>query len=797
MVTYDPLLGIFYRTTKQKCLQYHVQYFGISAIRGWVAFKTCVPFSNVEEKKFDEKGLSKKVRAEYEVAIQEVSEAGKLDYKQRKLKFIFSFGRPHKGGKKSKQGRNQRETSGLSEKTDLKEEPDRQAVSIDQEVTVQEEKTAGLSSKRPSKSLSESGLSSSVNGKRDNSRLSMTTSNVVKSKPSVSSRLKDKNKLNLVETPLPQMKKEANIKEDVTLSKREHYSHKNGQWSLGKNDKATYSDPFPVCLHADHYTKPSTRRRPSESSCLECDQCMDYINSSEGIELTCSSDPEIFDPDTGVKSILMYVQKDYSSTETLAPSQQVSSLPNLNHIPLTKGASTKNVSTDQLSRSSMSRSASSGRDQKSGSSAGLLSLPSSCPSNPTSSSNGHLNSKNECEDAQVTCRKRRKTSNSTAGLTPSSMTELQSGIEVEEPPATRKRKHESCSSSTMDIATSAETEVPVKRMRKANTRYSQQQDDPKIIGKVLNHTESGSVSAQSTASCVDDSCSDLSTNTLTSTILTPPTSSSEESQSVDLESDSRSAKGTSSSLNIRKKKSKLSVSPIESKILRICNICDCEDTDLLMCTGHCLQSFHLDCLGLMEEPSFKFLCDECLISLGNCFICGKNHGEVKKCSKPKCSKLYHLDCIGDNKLFQFGGKSLSFSCPLHVCAKCTSIGISATSVNSSLLQCVKCPLALHKPDCLVAGCEIIDQTHMVCYQHLKITKNVKLYSHINLNTCLECGAIGSLYCCDVCSAAYHLQCLDEDSRPASDGSHWKCPSCTIHDIPTYGSLVITKFGVWR
>lgn len=232
--------------------------------------------------------------------------------------------------------------------------------------------------------------------------------------------------------------------------------------------------------------------------------------------------------------------------------------------------------------------------------------------------------------------------------------------------------------------------------------------------------------------------------------------------------------------------------------LTICSICDGRGSDLLVCRGHCTNSFHLDCLGIMKEPRFKFLCDECVISSGTCFMCRKCHSEVKKCSKPKCSKLYHLECLKGDKLTQWGGgKSSTFTCPLHVCAKCISIGMSAIN-HFNLLQCIKCPLALHKLDCLVAGCEVIDQAHMLCYKHFEISKNTKLYSHTYLNTCLECGAIGSLYHCDVCYAAYHLECLDQDARPSSDeSSHWKCPSCAVHNLPTYGSLVITKFGVRR
>jgi hypothetical protein len=271
--------------------------------------------------------------------------------------------------------------------------------------------------------------------------------------------------------------------------------------------------------------------------------------------------------------------------------------------------------------------------------------------------------------------------------------------------------------------------------------------------------------------------------------VTPPSSSSDEVLSIDLKHSKESGGG------VQEPKPKPPPPSVSDPNLGVCSICDCEGSDLL-CGGQCMNSFHMDCLGLVVEPSFCFVCDECLISSGTCFLCGKAQGEVRKCSKPRCSKLYHPECIKENKLFQHG-KSSSFVCPLHSCARCNSIGVSTVN-HFNLLQCVKCPLALHKPDCLVAGCEVIDQSRMICYQHVKISKNVKLYSHINLNTCLECGAIGSLYCCDVCSAAYHLECLDQDSQPTSDDSnHWKCPSCAVHDLPTYGSLVITKFGVWR
>ena len=151
-------------------------------------------------------------------------------------------------------------------------------------------------------------------------------------------------------------------------------------------------------------------------------------------------------------------------------------------------------------------------------------------------------------------------------------------------------------------------------------------------------------------------------------------------------------------------------------------MCDCEGAELA-CTGHCISCFYLNCLGLVEEPSFKFLYDECLISSGTCFACGKGDGQVRKCGGPKCPKLYHQECVQGNKLFQIG-KSSSFTCPLHVCARCVSIGVSSIEHSTQLLQYVRCPLALHKPDCLVAGCEVIGPTQMICYKHVKILRTL-------------------------------------------------------------------------
>lgn len=817
MVTYDPHLGIFYRTTKMKCVQYHVQYFGISAIRGWVSLKSCVPLVSAKEKAFSEKGLSKKVKSEYEVAIQEVSEAAKLDYKQRKLKFIFSFGQSSRRGKRGKP----KPVSSNAVLPVKVEDSDSNSDSISSEATPRDSNVVGSKRTKSGGGVADSKaalVDPLPNGNVDGFGPALR-SRVKARGDSLSSTSDEKSSLKASGTSVTSRKslpdKECS---SHTKAKKLATLSANGQWGARKGAKAADIPISPLCLHSQHFSRPSTRRRSSDSSYHDCEQCMEYINNSDAIDMKCTSEPEVFLDDshleTEAKPILMYVQKQYGSSETQLPSK-ANALPNLNHNPLTKGVSTRNVSTSLLSgtaKQSLHRAT-----HLKGLERGRKSSDSPSPILPIdhSSSVGSLNSESGYETGKnvqhpsSASRKRKKRTNLSCSSMPSIVSPLaevqskQPSDEMEEEPVSKKRKRtRNLSSSSVpievqvsdkDAGSNEEGSSPVKRIRKANLKYTEPMGTKRTRrnSAPLKKSFPDSISPAVTPSIsANDSGNESSTASVTTPILTLPTSSSEEAPSVDFRSDSE---GQASSKEKKRPPKQAPGADIDSKRV-VCSICDCDGADLA-CTGHCMCSFHLDCLGIVEQPSFKFLCDECLISSETCFICGSGHGEVRKCSRPRCSKLYHQECIRGNDLFQ-KGKSASFTCPLHVCARCVSIGVS-TIEHTNLLQCVKCPLALHKPDCLVAGCEVIDHTHMLCYQHLKITKNTKLYSHTNINTCLECGSIGSLYCCDVCSAAYHSECLDHDARPGSDTNHWKCPSCAVHDLPVYGSLVITKFGVWR
>lgn len=239
--------------------------------------------------------------------------------------------------------------------------------------------------------------------------------------------------------------------------------------------------------------------------------------------------------------------------------------------------------------------------------------------------------------------------------------------------------------------------------------------------------------------------------------------------------------------------------PISNILYSKCAICDNSGGTLVTCGGQCYRKFHLDCLGIIDTPVNGFVCDECILTPTACYQCRKSDNQygdpLVPCDHTGCTKVYHKSCVQSIESFRIDDRKLI--CGLHSCAKCVGNGITLTSMK--LIECVQCPLALHKASCLMAGCEVINDKQMVCYKHLDL-KSVSLprsVDHFNMNTCLDCGEAGSLVCCDFCSAAYHNQCLSEEHRANESVQEWLCPNCLAHDLPTYESVVMCKCGTHR
>lgn len=76
----------------------------------------------------------------------------------------------------------------------------------------------------------------------------------------------------------------------------------------------------------------------------------------------------------------------------------------------------------------------------------------------------------------------------------------------------------------------------------------------------------------------------------------------------------------------------------------ICGICHSfesgDGTELVLCDGPCMRSFHLGCLGLtwaeIHSGGEKWLCQDCILGQHNCFICGVR-GLDNKVWKPFCN----------------------------------------------------------------------------------------------------------------------------------------------------------------
>ena len=48
----------------------------------------------------------------------------------------------------------------------------------------------------------------------------------------------------------------------------------------------------------------------------------------------------------------------------------------------------------------------------------------------------------------------------------------------------------------------------------------------------------------------------------------------------------------------------------------------------------------------------------------------------------------------------------------------------------------------------------------------------------NADTCCLCNQGGSLLCCDLCPASYHMRCIGEQAKSLPEGE-WACPECAI------------------
>ena len=65
----------------------------------------------------------------------------------------------------------------------------------------------------------------------------------------------------------------------------------------------------------------------------------------------------------------------------------------------------------------------------------------------------------------------------------------------------------------------------------------------------------------------------------------------------------------------------------------VCALCSqlasADGSDLLLCDGECLRSFHTGCLGLTTVPEGDWRCEQCANNSHSCFVCNEQNSRAK------------------------------------------------------------------------------------------------------------------------------------------------------------------------
>lgn len=181
------------------------------------------------------------------------------------------------------------------------------------------------------------------------------------------------------------------------------------------------------------------------------------------------------------------------------------------------------------------------------------------------------------------------------------------------------------------------------------------------------------------------------------------------------------------------------VEVLEDDLCAACGqIEDDELTDMILCDGGCLSSYHFSCLGIEVAPEGdeQWLCEQCRTNEQKCFLCGRNgtineKGGVFRCGAHACGKFYHQSCVSAHPLSRrfkrskdaTGGSGTGtgedddalefdapFRCPRHVCTVCED-----GKKGSDLMFCIRCPESYH-PQCVPPSARY-NSVGLLCSKH--------------------------------------------------------------------------------
>ncbi|KAG1705860.1 hypothetical protein DVH05_002424 [Phytophthora capsici] len=254
-------------------------------------------------------------------------------------------------------------------------------------------------------------------------------------------------------------------------------------------------------------------------------------------------------------------------------------------------------------------------------------------------------------------------------------------------------------------------------------------------------------------------------------------------------------------------KKKKDAMAIESKFPEedLCGVCgEIEDddlTDMILCDGGCLKSYHFSCLGIDSAPEGeKWLCEQCRTNEQICFGCRRNgtineKGGVFRCSVASCGKFFHQACVDANKMSRRAGSKAkpgsstvedllesdaSFRCPRHICFVC-----EGKKKSSDLMCCLKCPEAYH-PQCVPPSARY-NTVGLLCWRHPE-EELPKIPSFYLSDRTIDTVTVDS---------SLHLPWMflpkcDPDAKNPSDCHHFRLWKSIIEDVrlqpPTYRKL---------
>lgn len=212
----------------------------------------------------------------------------------------------------------------------------------------------------------------------------------------------------------------------------------------------------------------------------------------------------------------------------------------------------------------------------------------------------------------------------------------------------------------------------------------------------------------------------------------------------------------------------------------------------------------------MDNETNLFKCYYCASGTDPpCSICWqyvskKKSKILQKCSKYRCSKVYHPECLKSWPQTQWCFTNPTrhkdtneyldtFVCPEHSCHTClVDDPCERHTYKLRMAHCIKCPGSYHATNyCLPAGTQILSSTQIICPRHVNEKKKSSI---INVNWCFLCSKGGNLICCETCPTCVHSECMHVNIK---DEDTFLCENCENGRFPLYDEVVWAKLGTYR